>query len=339
MSVRALLALSLLLAPAPLAAQPSSLSLEQRVERMEAESAIRKVLVEYGAYLDARDYAAYSRLFAQDGVWTGGFGSFTGPAAIEAMLKDNLGAPEPGFINKQNFHMMSNPLIAVDGDRAQVTSSYLFWTRSSANTPNPALAGRYVDQFVRENGQWKIAQRTTYGQIPYRDPANPQTADATGLPSIEARLRKAEDTLAIQRIITDYAVHLDAQDFDAYAALFAREGVWQNGNTIRRGPEEIKAMLVGLYGTPPEGFVNNASYHLVSNFEVAVDGDRATARSRHLLVMRGEDGSPVPELAGQYEDEFIREDGQWKILKRVDNPVMPTREEWLRKMQARNANR
>jgi uncharacterized protein (TIGR02246 family) len=304
---------------------------------MEDESRIRRMLVEYGAFLDGRDYAAYAGLFAADGVWTGGFGSFTGPKAIEQMLVDNLGAPEPGFVNKSSFHMMSNPLIEIDGDRASVTSSYLFWTRSSANSPNPLLAGRYVDEFVRENGSWKIARRTTYGQIPYRDPNNPEANDATGLPSLEARLRKAEDILAIQRVITDYSAMIDAQDFEGYAALFARDGVWQNGNTIRTGPEEIKAMLVGLFGTPPEGFVNRESYHLVSNLEINVDGDTATARSRHLLVMRGPDGSPIPELAGQYEDEFIREDGVWRIKRRVDNPIMPTGEEWLREIRARNA--
>jgi uncharacterized protein (TIGR02246 family) len=233
--------------------------------------------------------------------------------------------------------MMSNPLIAIDGDRANVTSSYLFWTKSAANSPNPALAGRYVDEFVRENGQWKIARRTTYGQVPYRDPNNPAENEVTGLPTIEARLRKTEDILAIQRVITDYSAMIDAQDFDGYAALFAKDGVWQNGNTVHRGAEEIKAMLVGIFGTPPEGFVNRESYHLVSNLEVNVDGDKATAKSRHLLVMRGPDCSPTPELAGQYEDEFIRENGVWKILKRVDNPIMPTREEWLKEMQARNA--
>jgi hypothetical protein len=59
-----------------------------------------------------------------------------------------------------------------------------------------------------------------------------------------------------------------------------------------------------------------------------VNGDHATARSRHLLFRRGPDGRPVPALAGRYEDELIRENGEWKILKRVDFPVMPTPEEW-----------
>lgn len=42
---------------------------------------------------------------------------------------------------------------------------------------------------------------------------------------------------------------------------------------------------------------------------------------------------------GCYEDEFIREDGQWKILRRVDYPVMPTAEEWLKYIRERNAKK
>jgi uncharacterized protein (TIGR02246 family) len=308
---------------------------------MEDESAIRRILIEYGAFLDARDYAAYAGLFAQDGVWIGGFGSFTGPTAIRQMLEANLGAPESGFVNKANFHMLTNPLIEIDGDRAHVTSKYLFWTRSPENAPTPLLAGRYVDEFVRERGEWRIARRTTYGAIPYRDPAEPPVAGQgppaapVSVSALESRLRRAEDQLAIQRVITDYAARLDALDFAGYTALFAKDGVWQTGDTVRRGRAEIEAMLVGLFGTPPAGFVNTDNYHLVSNFEVDVDGDRATARSRHLLVLRGPDGHPTPTLAGFYEDELIREDGAWKILRRVDHPVMPTAEEWRREMAAR----
>jgi hypothetical protein len=70
-----------------------------------------------------------------------------------------------------------------------------------------------------------------------------------------------------------------------------------------------------------------------------VDGDHATARSRHLLVMRGPNGEPTPMLAGRYEDQFIREDGEWKILRRVDTPVMPTAEEWMTFIRERKATK
>ena len=336
--LRGYIAAALLLA-APVAAPAQDRSLEQRVERLEAEAEIRRVLVEYGAFIDGRDYAAYAGLFAEDGVWQGGFGSFTGPAAIEQMLRNNLGPPEPGFVNKSNFHMMTNPIIEVDGERATVTSKYMFWVRSPEDRPVPMLAGRYVDEFVKRGGQWKIARRSTWGEIKFREPKAPLAAQQPSLPVRPAyeRLRALEDELAIQRIIVEYAARLDARDYEGYADLFAREGVWQNGATVRRGREEIKALLVGLFGETPDGYVNRESYHLVSNPQVDVEGDRATARSRHLLLMRGEDGSPVPELTGLYEDEFVREDGEWKILRRVDHPIMPTPEEWRKEMAERQA--
>ncbi len=335
-----LLPVMLLAVPIAASAAPRKATIEQRLQRMEDESAIRRILTEYGAYLDARDFAAYAALFTRDGEWIGGFGRFKGPPAIQKMLVDNLGLPEPGWINKSSFHLLSNAIIAIDGDKAHVTSKYLFVTKSDDNKPAPLLAGRYVDEFVREGGQWKIAKRTTYGAIPYRDPNEAASAGtpppAAGL-SDHARLQKVEDELAIRRIITDYAANLDAQNFAAYAALFAKDGTWATGSSVRRGPAEIQQMLVGLYGTPPAGFVNAESYHLVSNMAVNVDGDHATARSRHLLILRGPDGHPTPTLAGYYDDDYVREDGKWKILHRVDHPVMPTADEWRKEMAARNA--
>lgn len=339
MAVKPLILMAMLAMPAATIAAPKKPSLEQRIQRVEDEAAIRRILTQYGAYLDGKDYAAYAGLFAKQGVWVGGFGSFTGPAAIRKMLTDNLGAPEPGFINKSNFHLLSNAIIEIDGDKAHVTSKYLFVTKSDDNRPSPLLAGRYVDEFVREDGQWKIGRRTTYGAIPYRDPADAAASAAppAAAPSADARIRKLEDELAIRRIINDYSSTLDARDFASYAALFAKDGIWQNGGTVRRGAAEIQQMLLGLFGPTSPGYRNMENYHLVSNVAVDVNGDKATARSRHLLVMRGPDGHPTPTLSGLYEDEFIREDGKWKIARRVDNPIMPTADEWRKEMAARNA--
>lgn len=154
---------------------------------------------------------------------------------------------------------------------------------------------------------------------------------------VERRLQRVEDELAIHRLLVDYSATQDARDYQAYAALFAREGEWVNGNRTYKGREAILQMLTELYGPTPPGYINNESYHITSNPQIDVDGDRATARSRHLLVMRGPKGEPVPMLAGRYEDELIREDGKWKILRRVDYPVMPTAEEWMQFIRQRRA--
>ena len=160
-----------------------------------------------------------------------------------------------------------------------------------------------------------------------------QTAGLT----VEQRLQKVEDELAIGRILVEYAARQDARDYSGYAELFAKNGEWVNGKNVYKGRDAIQKMLVGLYGTPPPGYVNTDSYHLNTNFQIDVTGDRATARSRHLLVMRGPKGEPTPSLAGRYQDDLIREEGQWKILRRVDTPVMPTMEEWMKFIQERKA--
>lgn len=167
--------------------------------------------------------------------------------------------------------------------------------------------------------------------------AAPALAAAPVKPSIEQRLQRVEDELAIRRVLVEYSATQDAKDYTAYANLFAREGEWVNGRTVHKGRAAIHKMLVDLYGNPPAGYVNSESYHISSNPQIDVQGDRATARSRHLLVMRGPNGEPVPMLAGRYEDEFIREDGEWKILRRVDHPVMPTAEEWMKFIRERRA--
>jgi uncharacterized protein (TIGR02246 family) len=155
--------------------------------------------------------------------------------------------------------------------------------------------------------------------------------------TIEQRLERVEGELAIRRVLVEYSATQDARDYVGYTELFATEGEWVNGNTVYKGREAIYEMLTGLYGETPAGYVNSESYHISSNPQIDMNGDRATVKSRHLLIMRGPNGEPTPMLGGRYEDEFIREHGEWKILRRQDFPVMPTGQEWMQFIRARQA--
>ncbi len=157
--------------------------LAREVQELQDEKEIREVLVEYGEFLDARDYASYASLFASDGVWSGGFGTYTGPAAIEAMLQENMGAYPVDYVNKENFHLNTTMVVDAEGDRATARSRYLFFTASEEDRPVIALAGRYEDELVRENGEWKILTRKSHGVIPYRDGNAPPPEQApAGVP-------------------------------------------------------------------------------------------------------------------------------------------------------------
>ena len=73
------------------AAQGKKESVEARLQRFADKEEIQNVLLEYGRALDARDFTAYSNLFASDGEWVGGFGSVKGPANIKAFMEKNMG--------------------------------------------------------------------------------------------------------------------------------------------------------------------------------------------------------------------------------------------------------
>jgi len=150
---------------APLFAQDSK-SLAARVQRLEDIQEIQNVLLDYGRFLDARDFAAYSRLFAKDGEWVGGFGTVQGPAAIQAFMEKQIPGPNRG----NTFHILSNFKIDVHGDTATAWSRWTFVTPGPDKKPAIAQAGRYDDTFVRESGKWKFKRRTASNDIPVPDP-------------------------------------------------------------------------------------------------------------------------------------------------------------------------
>lgn len=166
MIFRVLLPVAVLISSATAFAQPK-LTLEQRIQRMEDESAIRRIIVDYAAFLDGRNYDAYAALFTQDGEWTGGGGSHKGRPAIREMLASTLGPG--GAINRNNFHIISNPQIDVMGDEARSVSRYLFVMRAADGRPQPSLAGVYTDDLVRENGKWLIKRRVADDIMPSRE--------------------------------------------------------------------------------------------------------------------------------------------------------------------------
>lgn len=138
-------------------------SLAARLQRLEDLEEIRTLLLDYGSLLDSRDLAGYSRLFAKDGEWVGGFGSAKGPQEILAFMQKNLGT---GPNLNHSFHILSNFKIEVKGDAATAWSRWTFITPGSDGKPVINQSGRYDDILVREDGRWKFKRRTASNDIP-----------------------------------------------------------------------------------------------------------------------------------------------------------------------------
>jgi len=61
------------------------------------------------------------------------------------------------------------------------------------------------------------------------------------------------------------------------------------------------------------------TYHRLSNFVIAVDGDRATARSyvHAVLMLQPDDSTNWVDALGHYDDIFVRTQGGWRIRERL----------------------
>src|SRR6185436_16647465 len=166
MRVRAFITLLFLVATAvPHAraqAPRATASLEARLKAFEDKEEIQRLLLDYGRHLDARDFRAYSLLFAKDGVWQGGFGTVAGPAQIQAFMEKAMGtAPNTA----RNYHLLSNFVITVDGDTATAWSRWAFVVPGERGAAI-SQAGRYDDQLVREDGHWRFKRRVASNDTP-----------------------------------------------------------------------------------------------------------------------------------------------------------------------------
>jgi hypothetical protein len=157
--------------------------------------------------------------------------------------------------------------------------------------------------------------------------SSPTRAVHSDRTSVESRLQLLEDKDAIRDLLTDYGRLLDSSDWVGYSQLFARKGTWTGSFGTATGPDEILAMLRKSMGALPAYDPDKVrSLHLLTNYIVHVDGDRATATSRWTNFGRTDDNKLTPRLAGHYEDVLVREDGHWKFLSRLAPRDIPNPE-------------
>jgi ketosteroid isomerase-like protein len=141
----------------------------------------------------------------------------------------------------------------------------------------------------------------------------------------EQRFQRIEDRESIEELLITYGRLLDKEDLAGYSKLFARDGVWEGGIGSAKGPAEIQAMLEAVFArTTRAQYVG--SYHIMSDIIIDVDGDTASSWSRWTWIVEGEDGKPVPQRSGHYEDTFVRENGEWKFKYRLTVTELPTAE-------------
>lgn len=123
-----------------------------------------------------------------------------------------------------------------------------------------------------------------------------------------------DDKEQIVEVLIRYATGIDSKDWPLFRSCWTDEidvDYQQLGRfTSADALTEVMTRLHEDMGP---------TYHRLSNFVIAVDGDRATARSyvHAVLMLQPDDSTNWVDALGHYDDIFVRTQGGWRIRERL----------------------
>ncbi|MEO8296366.1 MAG: nuclear transport factor 2 family protein [Burkholderiales bacterium] len=136
-------------------------------------------------------------------------------------------------------------------------------------------------------------------------------------PSLEERLQRVEDHLAIYQLISAYGPAADSCNMADIARIWHEDGTYAVG-----GMGEFKghAKLTELYnGDFHQGIVAHGSAHASTQPHVVIDGDRATATHYGTLFAHENGQFNVVRLIASRWD-LVRTPGKgWQVMKRTNH--------------------
>jgi hypothetical protein len=153
------------------------------------------------------------------------------------------------------------------------------------------------------------------GGAPSAEEAARLEALRTRVADLERRKERVEDVNAIERLQGAYGYYIDRGLWDEAANLFAEDGTIEIAlDGVYVGRERVRQYLYALGGGrhgPPDGRLNE-HLQVMPVITVAPDGRTAKARWR-AIVLAGELGGDAFWGEGPYENEYVKENGVWKI--------------------------
>lgn len=127
-----------------------------RLAALEDREAIRDLIARYGPLVDSGRVAEAAALWAEDGVYeVGGYGAYVGPAAIRALLE---GPDHQALIAGGAAHVLSPPVITLDGDEA-VAHTYSLVLRRSGAAWDTHRAAANEWHLRRDREGWRVTRR------------------------------------------------------------------------------------------------------------------------------------------------------------------------------------
>jgi len=148
--------------------------LAMRLERLENESALTRLVYNYCHGIDRHDLERFLSIWSVDAIWDVGppLGKCTGITEIQKGLSEGVW---PAFQASQ--HCTTNLVFDIDGDKARGLSNVTF---QGVGVDGSAImvASTYRDRFSRQDGRWYLTERLTefHHSVPLLDVSLPPAA-------------------------------------------------------------------------------------------------------------------------------------------------------------------
>jgi uncharacterized protein (TIGR02246 family) len=115
---------------------------------------VQDLIARYAHRVDRGDFPGWADLFTEDAVFSVGEARFTGRAAIRSWLESNSSGPGGSH---STFNVS---VVPVGPDRATAVADFFLSRREGGAGPWQAVVGGYYeDVLVRQDGQWRFAER------------------------------------------------------------------------------------------------------------------------------------------------------------------------------------
>ncbi len=146
----------------------------------------------------------------------------------------------------------------------------------------------------------------------------------TRLAALEAQLQHLSNIEAVRQLRHRYHQCINDGAYDEIPLLFIEDG-WLDFSYI--GKATGRATLTKFFAATPK--VLPFIKQFIHNHMVSVDGDRASAVS--YMEARTINNGEAFIVAGRYDDDCIRQDGEWKFRSMVFEAyyTLPYNESWV----------
>jgi hypothetical protein len=327
--------------------------LENSLHKARAIRDIKRLQYSYAHYAELGLWLDLGDLFGANGVAHYAQGDFRGPESLRKFYLQELGRGQLGLAEGRIYpHIMIQPVVTVAADGKTARGRWHVIAMLGSYGASASWAGVvYENRYMFEDNAWKISELSYNSQysgrysppglalskwdLPYHfneqsagDPTGrsdsstpgntaPGSTNLEGLQRRWAALARGaqqlQDETEVLNLQNSYGYSFDQKNWAAVANLFASDGTMELGlRGVYAGRDRIRRALSLIAGEKLEADEVHDHLQLATVVHVAPDGKTAKARGVELSVS-GAKGKGAQWEEGIFENQYVKQDGTWKI--------------------------